>query len=943
MIGKTSHKNISYHLHQFSLKHFVFVLVDLNSCIYVDNWFKGEKYRHITFVAKDDIAFHVIGGQNNITKRPFMLDYSMSPKGIICNLKSPEISKSLSKVQTIVDSFYSDNIAGNDAANFISSKGNDFIQGNGGNDAYKITTNCKNTIINNYDIHLEDDVIFIDQNYSDITLDVEALNESLEIHVNDFGKAVTLLNWFQNETFRHAYIRTADGISAILPNNSDQFIPDSQPIAVEISLEDENCTYSSKKYDLSQEKFQNVSRFTANSDLCNYNITGNYLDNYLDPGPGNAFGYQYLEGGNGSDTYVIGANYGQFNEINNYAEDLLIDFVILQTEYNYIETDIIEGTNDISVRSKSQNNKVDIRIKNFLLGQEYQHIVFQSADKIAFRLLPHYKYKKPMIVDYSKSQFNQIINASNLFPSASVIYGSNDKSNQIYGSFSTKRLVGGSENDTIEGGLDGEQIEGWNGNDVLFGNGGDDIILGGYGNDAISGGDGNDVISGGPGADNIDGGDGLDSVIFVGDIINNKGVMVSLLDGTGVKGDAEGDRYNSIEAVHGSNYSDIIEGNDNNNILSGNGGEDTLKTYDGNDVLIGGLDSDIYNLTEAEGWKIINNFASDKAMDTVVINENLPEGPCFYSYIHDLFISVRKNGGNSLNLIIKDWQKNKRFQHMKLEHFDGNGQLKTFSSTEMTDHATPTDIWVSFFYTTAYLKVVAYDSQSIIVAIDDIIKYIPEDSFELYLNYISENQQHKKVILNNKLKNGSPNFKISSNIVGGVMVSVTISLHRCNQVLAMISPVTQRTLPNHPTGIQITHHSSVSLTVSWNVPSNLTDPNHHHYQYQCIAVDTLLKVRVNLITKRKATSCLFDRLQQNTPYILRVYSVIGGERSKKAAVVNAQTDDICKILKEPSDGYIVDEEIINGEEYATVQCNDGYQLKAFNIEDLSSREVRNIL
>ena len=344
----------------------------MSSCIYIKNWFEGEKYRHMTFVSKDDVAFHVVGAQNNITKRPFMLDYSMSPKGINCNLKSPEISTNLSKIQTIVDSICSDTIIGNDVANFISSKGNDFIQGNGGNDAYKISRNCKDTVINNYDIHLDDDIIYLDQNYSSITLDIEPLNQSLEIHVSDLGKAVTLLNWFENKTFRHAYIRTADGISAILPNISDASVPDSQPIAVEIALEDENCTYGSKRYDLSQPKFVNVSRFTAKSDLCSYNITGNYLNNYLDPGPGNAFGYQYLEGGNGSDTYVIGANYGQFNEINNFATDLLIDFVMLSIEYNNIETDIIEGTNDIVVRSNSQNNQLDVRIKNFLLGKEYK-------------------------------------------------------------------------------------------------------------------------------------------------------------------------------------------------------------------------------------------------------------------------------------------------------------------------------------------------------------------------------------------------------------------------------------------------------------------------------------------------------------------------------------------------------------------------------------------
>ena len=911
----------------------------MDSCIYITDWFVGENYRHLTFVSKDDIAFHVVGAQKDIAKRPFMLDYSLSNKSITCNLKSPDIAETLSNVQTVVDSVFNDSITGNDAANFISSKGNDFIQGNGGSDAYKIASNCRNTVINNYDIHLDEDIIFIDANYSDITLDPDDEEQNLEIYVNDF-KAITLLNWFQNKTFRHASIRTTDGISAILPDDLEQFISGSQqPLAIEISLEDEDCNYGLKRYDLSQEKFINVSRFTAKTDRCSYNIIGNELNNYLDPGPGNPYGYQYLKGGNGSDTYVIGANYGEFNEINNYAKDLLIDFVMLSVEYKFIEADIIEGTNDIGIKSKSTTNQVHVKIKNFLLGRRYQHIVFQSADKITFRIMPRYPHKKPMIVDYSRSKFNQKLNASNLFSTASVIYGSAEKINLIYGSLSTKRLVGGSQADQIRGGNGGEQIEGHDGNDILIGNDGDDVILGGYGDDDISGGSGNDVLSGGSGADTIHGGDGLDSVIFVGDNVNSVGVSVNLTDGKGANGDAEGDTYHSVEAVHGSNFSDIIEGNDDNNILSGNGGQDILITHKGYDVLIGGLDSDIYNLTTAEGWKIINNFASDSATDTVLVRENIPK-PCIYSYLDDLFINIRKNNGELLNLIMREWHKNATFQHMTLEYKNANGELETSSYSEATKGRTSVDHWVSFFNTNAYVTVVHYTSKAIYVKVGDIIKYIPRH-FMLYLNYISENQQYKKVKLNDKLAEGPPIIRLNSNILGGVMVSVMVSLHRCNQVLAMTPPVTQRSSPNCPTGISLTHHSSVSLTVSWTAPSDLTDPNRHHYQYECIAKekDADSTKKVTVLTKKEETSCLLDKLKHNTEYTIRVKSLLAGERSKGTATINAQTDDICTTLQEPTNGHIIDEKVENDKEYATVGCSRGYRLTAINAEDLSSREV----
>ena len=709
--------------------------MDKNSCIYIDNWFKGESYRHITFVSKDGIAFHIVGQQNNIEKRAFMLDYSMSTKGITCNLKSQDIIEKLSRVQTVVDSFYNDKIFGNDAANFISSKGNDFIQGNGGNDVYKITKNCLNTVINNYDINLDEDVIFIDQDFRDITLDIEPINKSLEIHVKDFGKAVTLLNWFKNKESRHVSVRTGDKILALLPEELDTFTSENLPTAIQISIENENCDGKTKSYDLSQEKFQNVVRFIAKSSLCSYIITGNNLNNYLDPGPGNPYNYQYLEGGNGSDTYVIGPNYGQFNEINNYAKDMLVDFVMLRVMYHNVEVDIVAGTKDIVVRSKAKNNQVDIRIKNFFLGKEYLHIVFQSADEITFRLLPHYPHKRSMIVEYSKSKFNQILNASHHFPSARVIYGSAEKANRIYGSLFSKRLVGGSKSDMISSGDNGEQIEGFDGADTLKGNGGNDIILGGYGDDRISGGDGNDVISGGFGADDIDGGLGMDAIILVGDIVRKKGVNVSLKSEIGLNGDAQGDRYHSIEIVHGSKFGDLIEGNDDNNILSGNCGQDNLTTYKGYDVLIGGLDSDIYNLTTAEGWKIINNFASDEANDIVLLGKDVTM-PCHYSYKDDLFLHIRRSGNRYLNLILNEWHKGETFQHMTLKYTNKRGQEKALSFLEGS-----VDNWVSFFNSNAYVEIVEYSSNSITVNIDDIIKYIPhaQGEFDLFLNYIGEN------------------------------------------------------------------------------------------------------------------------------------------------------------------------------------------------------------
>ena len=163
--------------------------------------------------------------------------------------------------------------------------------------------------------------------------------------------------------------------------------------------------------------------------------------------------------------------------------------------------------------------------------------------------------------------------------------------------------------------------------------------------------------------------------------------------------------------------------------------------------------------------------------------------------------------------------------------------------------------------------------------------------------------------LQDKLNNNSLKVKLKSNIFGGVMTSVMLSLHKCGQVLAMTVPVTQRSLPNPPTDLKLTHRSSVSLIVSWNAPTNATDPNYQYYRYRCIAVEMNARVKTefNLLSKRMATSCLFDKLRRNTEYKIRVLSVIAGEQSKHAAKINATTDHICTMLYEPLYTYIIDE------------------------------------
>ena len=119
--------------------------------------------------------------------------------------------------------------------------------------------------------------------------------------------------------------------------------------------------------------------------------------------------------------------------------------------------------------------------------------------------------------------------------------------------------------------LSGDFVIGRGGNDVITGTGGDDILLGGDGDDQVDGGDGNDYLDGGAGTDSLNGGSGNDFFVtstgqdtidggFGWDTVNfslaSGGVTIDL--STGVTTGANGSTLVSIEAAHGSRFSDTF-------------------------------------------------------------------------------------------------------------------------------------------------------------------------------------------------------------------------------------------------------------------------------------------------------------------------------------------------------------------------------------------------
>ena len=112
-----------------------------------------------------------------------------------------------------------------------------------------------------------------------------------------------------------------------------------------------------------------------------------------------------------------------------------------------------------------------------------------------------------------------------------------------------------------------------------------DFFFGTPGNDIYEGKGGDDKMFGSAGADIFFGGSGSDAVDYSN---SSSAVQVDLERGFGRGGDADRDRYDSVENAVGSAFGDRLYGNSADNRLNGNDGDDRLYGGDGDDTLIGG-------------------------------------------------------------------------------------------------------------------------------------------------------------------------------------------------------------------------------------------------------------------------------------------------------------------------------------------------------------------
>lgn len=192
----------------------------------------------------------------------------------------------------------------------------------------------------------------------------------------------------------------------------------------------------------------------------------------------------------------------------------------------------------------------------------------------------------------------------------------------------TQTALGGDAMGDVLNGI--ENLAGSDFNDAIEGDSADNSLWGFSGDDTISGADGTDILYGGHGADTLDGGGGIDAADYSD---SSSGVLVRLWNGTGLRGDAEGDALASIEDLFGSDFNDLLIGSDDpntlighrgNDYLAGVGGVDVLYGMEGDDILDGGTGDDVVSggtgndvMTGGAGSDVFEISAGDGGDNTI--------------------------------------------------------------------------------------------------------------------------------------------------------------------------------------------------------------------------------------------------------------------------------------------------------------------------------------
>lgn len=666
----------------------------------IKNWTIGDRYRHLILVTQDGIVLNVSssvdpmqvlladmslikseGGGNNVTGTGGYYVNIVFNRQL--NLSADPL---LFDVVTILGSPDNDSITANHRDNYMTGGGGfDMMVGKEGADVYVVKQGDGMKLIDNFALDNVVDTILFDADFHNITLSSQ--EQDLILFSTEKLINVTVINWFLGPMYQHLVLRSTDGVIFEQPTSSGSL----KKTAIGLDYSKKNLTNG--YINLADGEWNQVEHVVGSRG--NVTIIGNSLNNYIDPNIGASF----LQGNNGSDTYIIKPEYGIGNVINNAAKDSDQDVLFYHVPFPNIHCNNIQGTNDIQLTSTTGKGQVDVKLINYVTDKKSRHLTIVSDDGISF-IIPAGKDCQliPIAINRAQATTGQHFNlmANSAYFEVLTMYGSSNHQNNIVGNSQNNTLIGGSLSDYIDG-LDGNDVlKGGNGDDTIYGRSGTDMIMGGDGNDVIDGGDDDDIISPGFGNNQVNGGSGYDTLIYSGDVYNEKGIHLRLTQGF-CNHTSHGvdyiDQIVSIEQAFGTEYDDILEGDAENNVLVGQGGDDHLfPGATGYDILNGGQGHDTYDLSDTNGTVTLENYATDGALDKVIITSNMAD----FSYVkfgENLIIRVidKLNGisydGSKPIVIFKEWYCDPiLYNHAYIQASDGNITCDSVSYTNIFNY-----------------------------------------------------------------------------------------------------------------------------------------------------------------------------------------------------------------------------------------------------------------
>jgi Ca2+-binding RTX toxin-like protein len=331
--------------------------------------------------------------------------------------------------------------------------------------------------------------------------------------------------------------------------------------------------------------FSGVNTVLAATVTGNDSITGTNAAETLHGGAGD----DYLNGGNGNDTYQYNSG-GGFDVIDEFSYGGA-DTLRFGAGFTRDKLVITRPIGLFAGSDNSENSRAIILSFTGVDGAVYLENQFGSnqymIDTIVFNNGTDTMtgaQLKDLYLAQAKTAGDDVIQSLYYWDNVTLdggdgddtLYGSGGKAEYFLGGNGNDSIVaeGNSRTDTVYAGSGDDYVS--NGNTALiYGGAGNDIIVSSYGSNTVYGEAGDDILQGGSGNDSVLGGDGHDTL--VGDIGN-----------------------------------DTLEGGFGNDLLRAEAGADRLVSSAGNDTLIGGSGADVFVITvQPNSTTIIKDFYPD--------------------------------------------------------------------------------------------------------------------------------------------------------------------------------------------------------------------------------------------------------------------------------------------------------------------------------------------